>query len=299
MSVRRLVAVAALSCAAAVSAGPTAAADPLTSCGRARVSTALPAGTPMLDWAENLGYDRRGNLWVARLYRNEVQRYDNTGKLTATVSVAFPGAIRLGPDGLLYVVYGDAPSSAVIPGGVVRFDPEAADPRPEVFASGFTMPNGAAFDSAGNLYVAATGSGVIRIGRDGVVDKDWTARATGTGANGIVVRGETIYLTSNGNPLGRVSSFSIATPEHRSVLADLSTSLGIPDFADDLYADGAGVLYVTTVSGQLVRIDPATGGVCSVLSTEPMTAAVAVPGRTDELLASTEAGGLLRIRLAS
>ncbi|WP_194815244.1 SMP-30/gluconolactonase/LRE family protein [Nocardia sp. XZ_19_385] len=298
MFVRQLAAIVALSCAGAGLALPAAAADPISTCAPARVTTALPAGTPVLDWAENVGYDRRGNLWVSRLYRNEVQRYDNTGKLTATVPVAFPGAVRLGPDGLLYVVYGDAPSSAVIPGGVLRFDPDAADPRPEVFASGFTMPNGAAFDSAGNLYVAATGSGVIRIGRDGVLDKDWTARAAGTGANGIVVRGEMIYLTSNGNPLGRVLSFSIAAPEHRTVLADLSTSLGIPDFADDLHVDGDGVLYVTTVSGQLVRIDPASGGVCTVLSTEPMTAVVAVPGRTDELLAGTEAGGVLRIRLA-
>ncbi|GAB2642372.1 SMP-30/gluconolactonase/LRE family protein [Nocardia goodfellowii] len=298
MFIRKLAALVALSCVGAGLSVPAAVADPIAACLPARVTTALPAGTPMLDWSENIGYDRRGNLWLARLYRNEVQRYDNTGKLTATIPVAFPGAVRLGPDGLLYVVYGDAPSSAVIPGGVVRFDPDAADPRPEVFASGFTMPNGAAFDAEGNLYVAATGTGVIRIGRDGAVDKGWTARAAGTGANGIVVRGDTVYLTSNANPLGRVLSFPIADPERRTVLADLSTSLGIPDFADDLHVDGSGVLYVTTVSGQLVRIDPATGGVCSVLSTEPMTAVVAVPGRTDELLASTEAGGVLRIRLA-
>ncbi|MEV0245308.1 hypothetical protein AB0H76_01830 [Nocardia sp. NPDC050712] len=297
MSVRKLAVVVALSCAAAVAGMPAAAADPVAACASARVATALPAQTPLLDWSENVGYDGRGNLWVARIYRNEVQRYDNTGKLTATVPVAFPGAIRLGPDGLLYVVYGDAPSSAVIPGGVVRFDPDAADPRPEVFAAGFAMPNGAAFDAAGNLYVAVTGSGVVKVGRDGVVDQEWTARAAGLGANGIAVRGDTAYLTTNASPLGRVLSFPIDAPERRTVLADLSTGAGIPDFADDLHVDADGVLYVATLSGQLVRIDPASGEVCSVLNTEPMTAVVPVPGRTDELLAGTERGGILRIRL--
>ncbi|MEU8898480.1 hypothetical protein [Nocardia sp. NPDC048505] len=298
MSVRKLAAVVVVSCAAALAAGPVASADPAAMCAPARATTALPGGTAMLDWSENLGYDARGNLWVSRLYRNEVQRYDNTGRRTATISVAFPGAVRLGPDGMLYVVYGDAPSSAVIPGGVVRFDPDAADPRPEVFVSGFTMPNGAAFDAAGNLYVAATGSGVVKVGRDGVVDQQWTARAAGVGANGIVVHDGTGYLTTNGNPLGRVLSFPLDAPERRTVLADLSTSLGIPDFADDLHLDRDGVLYVATLSGQLVRIDTVRGGVCSVLSTEPLTAVAPVLGRADELLASTEAGAVLRIRLA-
>ncbi|MFC9893964.1 SMP-30/gluconolactonase/LRE family protein [Nocardia sp. NPDC127579] len=296
MVVRRLAAVVAFGCAAVAGMAP-ASAEPVAACAAARVTTALPAATPMLDWSENVGYDRRGNLWVSRLYRNEVQRYDNTGKLTATVPVAFPGAVRLGPDGLLYVVYGDAPSSAIIPGGVVRFDPDAVHPHPEVFAAGFTMPNGAAFDDAGNLYVAATGSGVIRIGRDGAVDRGWTDRAVGAGANGIAVRGDTAYLTTNANPLGRVLSFPIEAPESRTVLADLSTGSGVPDFADDLHVDAEGVVYVTTLSGSLVRIDTRSGGACSVLSTEPLTAVVPVLGRSDELLASTERGSVLRIRL--
>ncbi|WP_433711412.1 SMP-30/gluconolactonase/LRE family protein [Nocardia sp. CA-084685] len=266
----------------------------VAACASARATTAVPAGLPVLDWSENVGYDAQGNLWVSRLYRNEVQRYDSAGRLTATVPVEFPGAVRLGPDELLYVVFGDSPTSAVRPGGVVRFDPN--DPRPTVFASGFTMPNGAAFDAQGNLYVAAS-LGVIRIRPDGVVDADWTARANYTGANGIVVRDNSIYLSMNGNPLGRIVRFPIDDPGRVAVVADLTVSPGVPDFADDFIIDDAGVLCVTTLTGQLVRVDPGTNSACAVLTDQPMTSVVAVPGRSDELLAGTESGAILRIRL--
>ncbi len=248
----------------------------------------------MLDWSENVGYDPGGNLWVSRLYRNEVQRYDSAGRLTASVPVESPGAIRLGPDGMLYVVSGNSPKTMLWPGGVVRFDPD--DPEPAVFASGFTWPNGAAFDAQGDLYVAST-LGVIRIRPDGTVDADWTARAKFTGANGIVVRDNSIYLSMNGNPLGRIVRFPIDDPGSVAVIADVTVAPGIPDFVDDFVIDDAGVLYVTTLTGQLVRVDPGAHTACAVLTGEPMTSVVAVPGRSDELVAGTESGTILRIRL--
>ncbi|MET8777454.1 hypothetical protein ABZV58_20820 [Nocardia sp. NPDC004654] len=293
---RRAVPALAVALACAGVAAPSAIAEPSPACAHATSTTALPAAVAVLDWSENLAFDRQGNLWVSRLYRNEVQRYDDAGRLTATVRVEFPGAVRLGPDGLMYAVYGDSPTSVVRPGGVVRFDPAAAEPRPEIFVSGFTMPNGAAFDADGTLYVASA-TGVIRIGRDGVVDAGWTERAE-LNANGIAVRDGTVYLTSNGGPLGRVLRFPVTEPEHRTVLADLTSALpGVPDFADDLLVDDAGAVYVTTLSGQLVRIDP-SGQSCQVLTAEPMTSVAAVPGRPGEFLAGTERGTILRIQLA-
>ncbi|WP_141717777.1 SMP-30/gluconolactonase/LRE family protein [Nocardia altamirensis] len=283
---------------------PAAVADPsagsIAGCGSASSATAVPAAVPMYDWSENVGYDVAGNLWVSRTYRGVVQRYDRSGALTATVPVEFPGAVRSGPDGLLYVVYGDTPTSLVRPGGVVRFDPAAADPKPEVFVSGVaTMPNGAAFDADGYLYLGASLSGVIRVRPDGSIDDAWTAQAPKTSANGVVVRGRMLYVTSNGGPLGRVLRIPIDAPGSSSAVADLSSPLaGIPDFTDDLLVDADGILYVTTVFGQLVRVDPATGASCAVLSGEPMTSVVAVPGRPDQLLAGTESGAVLRIQLA-
>ncbi|WP_405161138.1 hypothetical protein OG203_32920 [Nocardia sp. NBC_01499] len=287
-----------LACTAPVAAADSVtAASPIAACAPALVGTAVPAGIPVLDWSENVGYDAQGNLWVSRIYRNVVQRYDRSGALTATVPVEFPGAVRSGPDGLLYVVYGDSPTSAVRPGGVVRFDPAAEDPKPEVFVSGFAMPNGAAFDASGTLYVAAM-SGVIRVRTDGSIDTAWTEQAAKTGANGIVAHGDSLYVTANGIPFGRILRIAIDNPSQQTVVADLSSVLpGVPDFADDLLIDADGILYVTTLSGQLVRVDPATGGACAVLTGQPLTSVVATPGRPNELLAGTESGDVLRVQL--
>ncbi|WP_378733606.1 SMP-30/gluconolactonase/LRE family protein [Nocardia brasiliensis] len=290
----------ALACTAPVAvAKPVAPAEPIASCAPALAATAVPASIPVLDWAENIGYDAQGNVWVSRVYRNVVQRYDRSGALTATVPVEFPGAVRSGPDGLLYVVYGDTPTSVFRPGGVVRFDPTAADPKPEVFVSGLaTMPNGAAFDADGYLYLGASLSGVIRVRPDGSIDTEWTGRAPETSANGVVVHDRVLYVTSNGGPLGRILRIPIDTPGNPSTVADLSSPVpGVPDFVDDLLIDPAGILYVTTVFGQLVRVDPATGAACAVLNGEPLTSVVAIPGQSGQLMAGTESGAVLRIQL--
>ncbi|MGK8501167.1 SMP-30/gluconolactonase/LRE family protein [Nocardia asiatica] len=274
------------------------AAPPVAACATATAVTAVAAPAPVLDWAENLGFDAQGNLWVSRLYRNEVQRYDAAGTLTATVAVEFPGAVRLGPDGLLYVVYGDAPVSVVRPGGVLRFDPAAAVPKPEVFVSGLTMPNGAAFDPSGNLYVA-TVSGVVKVGRDGAVDAAWGAPLAGLAANGAAVHDGVLYVTANGGPLGRIVRIPLTAPADHGTVTDLSARLpGLPDFADDLSTDPTGILYVTTLTGQLIRVDPATAAACAVLQTQPLTAVAAVPARPDQLIATTESGALLRVGLS-
>ncbi|RJO79998.1 hypothetical protein D5S18_01765 [Nocardia panacis] len=272
---------------------PVAAAAPR--CAQASVEVALPSGTPLLDWSENLVYDAQGNLWVARLYRNEVQRYDAAGALTARVPVEAPGAPRFGPDGLLYVNSGDSLAGSGGAGSVVRFDPAA--PNPETFATGLTMPNGAAFDAEGYLYVAA-GSGVVRIRRDGSIDRDWTDRAVHSGVNGIVVQGDALLVSANGGPLGQILRIPIADPGAASVVAQIPSPVpGVGDFADDMILDAAGTLTVTTISGQLVRVDPRTGATCTILRGEPMTSAAARPDRPGELLVGTESGNILRIHL--
>lgn len=290
----RLPALAALFALFVGAPSPAAQAQPLPACAPASAEVVLPTGVPVVDWSENLAVDAAGNLWVSRLWRQEVQRYDRSGTLTARVPVEAPGALRVGPDGLLYVLFGNAPMSGD-QGGVLRLDPAAEVLSPEVFATGLTMPNGAAFGPDGLLYVAATGTGVLRLLPDGSADPAWSAG--GSGANGLAVEGGTAYLTANGDVSGRVARFPLADPAARTVLADVSAA-GLPDFADDVVVHD-GQLYVATLTGQLVRVDPVTGATCAVLGTEPLTALTSDPARPGTLLASTESGAILRVTLGA
>lgn len=271
-----------------------AGAEPAGPCAPAREAV-VSSAVPLLDWAENLGADARGDLWVSRIQRNEVVRYDAAGVRTATVPVPSPGAVRQGPDGLMYVVTGDS-FVAVGQGGVVRFDPAAAEPVAEVFATGLDRPNGAAFGPDGALYVAGY-DGVHRLRPDGTEDTAWSAAARISLANGIAAQGDSLYLTANGAALGQVLRVSRANPADRTTLATLTGPAGLPDFADDLtWHDGA--LYATTLTGRLSRITPASGATCTVLTTRPLTAVLTDPADTGTLLVTSEDGTIARVHPA-
>ncbi|WP_146161297.1 SMP-30/gluconolactonase/LRE family protein [Nocardia sp. MDA0666] len=263
------------------------------SCAPATATSVTTAAVPYLDWAENLAFDAQGDMWVSRLYRNEVQRYDTAGRVTATVAVTSPGAIRLGPDHKLYVVYGDN-SINLIPGshgsGVVRFDPTATAPVPEAFVSGLAMANGAAFDAAGNLYIADTGSGVVRVRPDATIDTDWTAQARMSGLNGLVVQGGSLYTTLYLSARGQVLRIPIDAPARPTTVADLSMS-------DDLAVGPGGFLYVATTVGNLVRVDPDTHSVCTVLTGGPLAAVAVSPDGDRDLVVATGSGDVLRVHL--
>ncbi|MFF0542951.1 SMP-30/gluconolactonase/LRE family protein [Nocardia thailandica] len=277
-------------------AAPQAGADPAPApaCASARevvVSTAVP----LLDWAENLGADARGDLWVSRVQRNEVVRYDAAGVRTATVPVESPGAVRQGPDGLMYVVTGDS-VVAVGQGGVVRFDPAAPEPVAEVFATGLDRPNGAAFGPDGALYVAGY-DGVHRLRPDGTEDTAWSAAARLSLANGITAQGDSLYVTANGVALGQVVRLSRANPAVRETLTTLTGPAGLPDFADDVtWHDGA--VYATTLTGRLTRVDPVSGRACTVLTTRPLTAVLPDPAAPGTLLVTSEDGTVARVHPA-
>ncbi|RDI66310.1 hypothetical protein DFR76_10456 [Nocardia pseudobrasiliensis] len=264
----------------------------------ASAATLIPATAPLLDYAENLTYDQHGNLWVARIGRNQLQRYDSAGRMTATVAVESPGAVRTGPDGLIYAVYGDSPLSRLpgtVGGGVVRFDPEAATPIPEVFVSGLGMPNGAAFDSAGNLYIADTAEGVIRIRPTGVIDTQWSAHTAIPGANGIVVSDDLVYVTEYYSLDGRVVRIPIADPAARTTAANVQLgSSRLSAMPDDLAQAPDGYLYDATTTGSLVRIDPLAHTTCQVYSgADPLTAVAVAPDGS--LAVSTIGGRVLRV----
>ncbi len=277
----------------------SAAAEPV-SCGTATATIAAAAVVPDEDWAEGLAYDAHGDLWVSRVRRNEVVRYDPSGRVTARVAVSYPGAVKLGPDQLIYVTYGNFPTNLVpgsTGGGVIRIDPSAETPRAEIFAFGLGMANGAAFDAAGNLFVADTSTGVVRIRPDGRVDAEWSDRARHFGADGILVDGDALYVTLYLSPNGRILRIPLDDPSHATVVADLAAGPGAPPLPDDLAIGPDGLLYDATTSGRLVRINPADHSTCTVLTGEAMTSIVVSRSDEREFLVGTASGNLLRVRL--
>ncbi|MFE3052478.1 hypothetical protein [Nocardia sp. NPDC059239] len=291
-------------------AGPVAADVPGTattvSCSPTELAMGLPARTPVGDWSENLGFDATGDIWIARTYRNAVERYDRDGHLVVSVPVSSPGAVRLGPDGLMYVTYGNSPFAGLTgQGGVLRFDPGAAVPQPEVFVSGLGQANGAAFDAAGNLFVADTTANTVeRIRPDGTLDTEWTERARnalaakGSGADGIAAAGNILYVTLLESPTARIVALPIDDPARAGVAVDLAPApLTAPLLPDDLAITADGLLYIATGSGQFVRADPVTHTSCTLLSGQPLTSVAVDPSDDHTYILGTEGGDVLKAHL--
>ncbi|AZG45615.1 NHL repeat-containing protein [Gordonia insulae] len=302
-----------------IAVGATATADARPACPAVSVTVAKPAPSPT-GWAENLTYDSvgsaadgpgvtAGNLWVSRTFGNVVERFDESGRRTASVPVTAPGAVRQGPDGLLYVASGDTTANMFpgtpLTGQVLRMDPTAAVPRAEVFASGLGMPNGMAFDAAGRLYVADGNLGVVRIDRAGRIDEPWSrmspknlapsATVNGTSTNGIVVVGNDLYVTLTTSLTGRVLRVPIDDPAATTVAADVTAPA--PGLLDDLAALDARTLVVALTTGQIATIDLPTRRVCVAGVGQPVTAIVQRPGMPNRLLAGTEGGAILDVTL--
>lgn len=284
---------------------------PVAPCAPAATTSVLvPHAAPVVDWSENLAYDADGDLWVTRSLTSRLERYDPAGDLTATVDIPSPSAVRLGPDGMLYVNSGDSPVALATgsrDGRILRLDPAHPQAPPEVFASGFGMPNGLAFGPDGALYVGDSARGVIRVRPDGSIDDGWSSRAPrlgdGTGLvngaefNGVQVIGDAVYVAITESLSGRILRIPIDAPDDAGVAADITVGPGVPALPDDLTAGSDGRLYVATTAGKLVRVDPDTGGSCVIAAGQPMTAVAPIPGAAGDLAVTTELGDVLRVHV--
>jgi virginiamycin B lyase len=223
-------------------------------------------------WLENMGFDGFGGMWVSELTANQLVRFDPHGKPGRTLSVAMPGASLVGPDGLMYVAFGDGVAGVapgVTPAGVVRFDPRAVQPVAQPFAQGLPMANGAAFDRDGNLYVADTitpGKGLIKLRPDGTRDASFTAAVPVSGADGIAIIGSTLYVTLFSDSASRIIRVPLDAPATYTTLVELSPGGAPLKGPDDLTVGPDGHLWVATNVGELIRVDPGTGANCTVYS---------------------------------
>ncbi len=298
----RWVVVATCAAASTLVAMPSAAASV---CDGARVTRLAAPSTPGMDWAENIGYDPDGRLWVSRITRSVVQQVDSQGRVVSSVAVPFPGAVRSGPGGQMYVTSftGDV-TTLTGSGAIYRFNPRSPRPIAGVFARGLGLPNGLAFDADGAGYVGDSWRGVIRLRRNGTIDRAWSSRAphnlaptstvNGTSINGVAVVGRNLYVTMTTSLTGRVLRVPLDAPARTAPAADLTAPL--PGVLDDLTPVGGNRLAVASGAGQLFFVDTLTGRSCAVQAGQPLTSVAADPHDPRSVTVGTESGYLLRIR---
>ncbi|MCQ8771588.1 SMP-30/gluconolactonase/LRE family protein [Streptomyces telluris] len=242
---------------------------------RADVEVFRKGGVPVLDWRENLEFDGRGTLWVAHLIKNRVEGYAPDGTLKTSFPVSGPGGLRRGPDGMMYVNYGVSPLAT--DGGIMRFDPAAATPKPEKVVGGIRGINGLAVDTAGNFYLSRElATGIVKVRPDGTKDEEWTRAADVFGANGLEIAGDQLYVSAITDTSSPVYRIPLNDPARRTTVTHLSRNLLDMKFLDDLtYVDGS-LVVASFRDGQLIRVNPDTGRSCVLASGLHMPSSVRV-----------------------
>lgn len=303
----------------AVSLAPTAASlvpvQPLS-------HPSCPGQTPILfaQWEtqlENLAFDGAGHLYVSDLGGDRLLRATPDGALEVVAPVPGMHGLAFGPDGLLYV-------GGTVDGGpgVLRFT-SLEPPVMEPVASGLLAANGMAFDGLGNLFVSNPGLGtsapyLVRLPAGGMAS--WTAWSDDYGVNGLALDPATqrLYAAVTADQSSPILSISTSDPADVRVVAELTLGAAslqpgvhapsgpahalVPKGLDDLTLAPDGKLYAAAhVSGELMRIDPATGEACSHVNLfeEPTSVRVARGfGAWDGHLFVTDMGGVAATALA-
>jgi sugar lactone lactonase YvrE len=223
------------------------------------------------DFMENLEFDGHGTMWVANLLKNRIERYTPNGERVASVDVRAPGAMRMGPDGMLYANSGDGIlDDNLLPlkrAGVYKINPTASTLTASAHTTGLRVANGAAFDSAGNLYVSNSGvwgKGMVKIRPNGEVDQAWSDQIDFRQGNGVAIIGNSLYTTLTYDLSSPVLRVPLDRPSEDQVVVRYSAP-DVPKFLDDISVGPDGMLYVAGhVSGQIIRLNPSNGESCVI-----------------------------------
>ena len=266
-----------------------------------RVSTFDDASVPVVGWTENLALDGHGRLWVSKTFLDRVDAYAPDGRVVASVAVRAPGGIALGPDGRMHVAAGTG--YLADRSDVVTFDPAAERPEARIEARLGARMNGLAVDADGNRYLTSLETDrLIRVTAAGEVDAGWSQRAAIGVSNGIAISGDTAYVTQSTSRTV-VLEVPLSRPEATTTTRELTTPPEIPRGLDDLAVTPESLYVTSWTSGEVFRLDRATGEACVLVSGIPRATAVVVAdgfGDFDErdLLVTSLHGPIRHVELA-
>ena len=217
---------------------------------------------------ENLEFDGTGGLLLSASGPGAIERLTPDGNVTTLVpDVNAPGGQRV-VGRVLYFNTGDGAASGLMgtPDGTLeRFDLDTH--QRSTVASGLTMPNGLAILPNGDFVVSrdiGSGTGITRIPHDdpGHPQTNWVRLDD---QNGMAVdpTGTFLYAVQTFTADSAVYRIRISDPSDKKVVATLADTS--PKGLDDMTIDAHGILYVAAnLSGEAIRVDPATGQHCVI-----------------------------------
>lgn len=261
---------------------------------------------------ENLAFAADGTLFASDIGGDRLLRVRADGAVDVVASVPGMHGLALGPDGLLYA--GASGNGAEV-WRLTSLSPLSR----EVVASGLEAANGLAFDGAGNLFASsplgASPPYLVRVPRlpEGGFGA-WEAWGDEYGTNGLWTEpgGATLLSAVTADQSSPIVRVSATDPADVEIVAELSfgaltlqpgahlpsgdASALAPKGLDDLTLAPSGEIYAAAhVSGELLRVDPATGAACVLASgfEEPTSVRLAPAGSAwAGMLLVTDMGGV-------
>jgi sugar lactone lactonase YvrE len=217
---------------------------------------------------ENLEFDGTGGMLLSASGPGAIERLTPDGNVSTLVpDVNAPGGQRV-VGRVLYFNTGDGAASGLMgtPDGTLeRFDLDTH--QRSTVASGLTMPNGLAILPNGDFVASrdiGSGTGITRIPHDdpGHPQANW-ARLDDQNGMAVDPTGTYLYADQTFTADSAVYRIRISDPSDMKVVATLADPG--PKGLDDMTIDAHGILYVAAnLSGEAIRVDPATGQHCVI-----------------------------------
>lgn len=249
---------------------------------------------------ENLGFDGRGGLLLSAgsfAGSGALLRATPDGATTTLVpDVTGPGGIVV-DGGTAYFTTGNTAASGLFgatDGTIESIDLDTG--ARATVARGLTMPNGMIAGPDGGFLVSrdlGSSTRMTEVRPDGT-RATYAPKVTSTNGMAHDAAAHRLYVASTFNPVTTISVVDTTHPEARPRVLRIP-GIGPLNAADDLTLGADGYLYVTlNVAGKVVRVDPVTGGVCTVAGGLPFASSVrfgAGPGWDPESLYVTSFRG--------